>query len=156
MNKYGNELFAGTALYYSRYRSLYPATLIRLLIKKFALDGTGQMLDLGCGDGRLALRFVDWFERIVGIDQEAEMIQQAVHLQQESRFSNMEWFLGDLDNYKTNHEETFKLVTIAKAFHWMDREKHLNCCLVWFHQEAVSQLLILLPPKSRLVCGNSK
>lgn len=126
MQKYGDELFAGTALFYSRYRPLYPASLIRFLIQRFALDGTGQMLDLGRGDGRLALRFVDWFEKIMGIDQEAEMIQQAIHLQQETRFSNTKWFLGDLENYNTNHKEKFKLVTIAKAFHWMEREKTLE------------------------------
>ena len=68
MKDYGEDLFKGTAWYYSRYRPLYSASLIRFLRSKFSLDGNGHMLDLGCGDGRLSLRFSDWFEKIVGID----------------------------------------------------------------------------------------
>ena len=66
MTDYGKDLFEGTAWYYSRYRPLYPASLIRYLIGNFPLDGKGQMLDLGCGTGQLAFKFSDWFEGIVG------------------------------------------------------------------------------------------
>ncbi len=62
MTDYGDELFKDTAWYYSRYRPIYPASLIRYLIDKFSLDGNGRMLDLGCGTGQLAFRFADWFE----------------------------------------------------------------------------------------------
>lgn len=126
MRSYGNDLFSGTARYYSLYRPLYPDTLIRFLIHKFALDGTGQMLDLGCGDGRLALRFVDWFETIVGVDQEPEMIEEARYLQKESRHDNIEWFTGNLEKFNAQQKKTFKMITIAKAFHWMEREKTLE------------------------------
>lgn len=121
MNHYGEDLFKGTARYYSRYRPLYPASLIRFLIDKFSLDGSGQMLDLGCGTGQLAFRFSDWFEKIVGIDTEPEMIKEAILLSKEVRAENMTWFNGDLHTYKEKSDTTFKFVTIAKAFHWMDR-----------------------------------
>ncbi len=58
MTDYGKDLFEGTAGYYSRYRPLYQASLIRYLIGKFSLDGKGQMLDLGCGTGQLGFRLV--------------------------------------------------------------------------------------------------
>ncbi|MGE7673234.1 class I SAM-dependent methyltransferase [Lysinibacillus sp. NPDC094403] len=126
MTNYGDELFKGTAWYYSRYRPLYPASLIRYLIDKFSLNGTGQMLDLGCGTGQLAFRFADWFEGIVGIDTEPEMIQEAIRLGKEFRVDNLEWFNGELDTYKIKFEGNFRFVTIAKAFHWMDREMILD------------------------------
>ncbi|MFJ8064597.1 class I SAM-dependent methyltransferase [Psychrobacillus sp. NPDC096426] len=127
MSAYGKDLFKGTANYYSRYRPMYPASLIRFLIEKFSLDGSGQMLDLGCGTGQLAFRFSDWFEGIVGIDTEPEMIKEAIRLSKEIRVENVRWFNGDIDTYKDNSsDETFRLVTIAKAFHWMDREKVLE------------------------------
>jgi ubiquinone/menaquinone biosynthesis C-methylase UbiE len=126
MINYGKDLFKDTAWYYSRYRPLYPATLIRYLIGKFSLDGKGQMLDLGCGTGQLAFRFADWFERIVGIDTEPEMIQEAIRLSKEFRVENLEWFNGDLDTYKGKYNKQCRFVTIAKAFHWMDREEVLD------------------------------
>lgn len=121
MESYGQDLFKGAAKYYSKYRPLYPASLIRFLVKRFTLDGNGKMLDLGCGTGQLALRFSDWFEQIVGIDPETEMIQEAKRLTTELRAENMNWFNGDIDSYRENYDESFRLVTIAKAFHWMDR-----------------------------------
>ncbi len=45
------QFIKGTAWYYSRYRPLYSSALIRYLRFKFSLDGNGNMLDLGCGDG---------------------------------------------------------------------------------------------------------
>jgi trans-aconitate methyltransferase len=126
MTNYGEKLFKGTAAYYSRYRPLYPAALVRYMIHRFSLDGNGNMLDLGCGTGQLALRFSDWFEKIAGVDTEREMIEEAMRLSKEARVENMEWFVGDLDSYKAKHTQPYKLVTIAKAFHWMDREKVLE------------------------------
>lgn len=34
----------------------------------------------------------------------------------------MEWFNGDIEKYKYHYQTTFKLVTIAKAFHWIDHK----------------------------------
>lgn len=121
MVNYGEDLFKGAAIYYSRYRPLYSASLIRFFITRFNLDGSGQMLDLGCGDGRLALRFSDWFEKVVGVDMEPEMIQQAQKLSREYRVENTKWFIGDIEKYKSQSNGEFRFVTIAKAFHWMDR-----------------------------------
>lgn len=126
MINYGKDLFEGTARYYSQYRPIYPASLIRYLIGKFSLDGTGHMLDLGCGTGQLAFRFTDWFEGIVGIDTEPEMILEATRLSKEHRVKNMEFFNGSLDKFKRSSDKTFRFVIIAKAFHWMDREKELE------------------------------
>lgn len=126
MKDYGEDLFKGTAWYYSRYRPLYSASLIRFLRSKFSLDGNGHMLDLGCGDGRLTLRFSDWFEKIVGLDTEPEMIQESARISKEVRVENAEWFIGDIEQYKSKYNTTFRFVTIAKAFHWMDRPKVLE------------------------------
>lgn len=123
---YGESLFKGTASYYSRYRPVYSATLIRFLRSRFSLDGTGNMLDLGCGDGRLTLRFSDWFETIVGIDTEPEMIMEAERLSKELRIENIEWMIGDIERLMNTCDTTFRFVTIAKAFHWMDRPQVLQ------------------------------
>lgn len=124
MNTYGQDLFKGAALYYSKYRPIYPSTLIRFLVKEFSLNGEQNLLDLGCGPGHLTIRFSDWCNKIVGIDLEPEMIEEAKRLQEEIRIGRIEWFNGRLEEYQ--HTDPYHLVTIAKAFHWMDRRKALD------------------------------
>lgn len=125
MKDYGEELFKGTAWYYSRYRPVYPSTLIRFLVDKFQLDGEGRLIDLGCGSGQLALRFTDWFEHIIGVDTEPEMLEEAERLTTEYRAGNMQWIQARAEDIAPGWGD-FRLATIAKAFHWMDRDKVLD------------------------------
>ncbi|WP_226671972.1 class I SAM-dependent methyltransferase [Rossellomorea aquimaris] len=124
MNKYGSELFKGAATYYSKYRPTYPSALIRFLVKEFSLNGEKNLLDLGCGTGHLTIRFSDWCKEIVGIDLEPEMIEEAQRLHGEIRIGQIKWFNGRLEEYQ--HTVRYDLVTIAKAFHWMDRREVLD------------------------------
>lgn len=95
-------------------------------MNRFSLNGQQQLLDLGCGTGQLTTRFSDWCNKIVGIDIEPEMLEEAQRLHDELRIGNIHWFNGTLEKYKTTHFEKFQLVTIAKAFHWMDRPRVLE------------------------------
>lgn len=126
LEKYGEDLFKGAAHYYSKYRPMYPSSLIRYLVNRFSLNGEQQLLDLGCGTGQLTIRFSDWFNKIVGIDTDLEMIEEAQCLHHSLRMGNIHWFNGSLGKYKKDHNEQFELVIIAKAFHWMDRPKVLE------------------------------
>jgi ubiquinone/menaquinone biosynthesis C-methylase UbiE len=125
MNDYGTELFKGTAWYYSKYRPLYPSPLTRFLVNKFSLNGEGRLLDLGCGTGQLTLRFIDWFEEILGVDTELEMLDEAKRLSKENRVYNIKWLQGRAEERATDWG-SFRLILIAKAFHWMDRETILE------------------------------
>ncbi|WLR42094.1 class I SAM-dependent methyltransferase [Bacillus carboniphilus] len=68
----------------------------------------------------------DWCQKIVGIDIEPEMIAEAKRLHQQIRIGSIDWFNGTPEQYKEQFDEPFHLVTIAKAFHWMDRPKVLD------------------------------
>ncbi|WP_339315975.1 class I SAM-dependent methyltransferase [Paenibacillus sp. FSL R10-2734] len=125
MNEYGPDLFKGTATYYSEYRPQYPSSLIRFLIHKFSLNGEGRLLDLGCGTGQLALRFSDWFEEILGVDTEQEMLDEAIRLSNNYRVDNFRWLQGRAEEL-ANDWGSLRLTIMAKAFHWMDRESILE------------------------------
>ena len=126
LEKYGTDLFKDAASFYSRYRPMYPSSLIRFLVEQFSLNGEQNLLDLGSGTGQLTVRFSDWCNKIVGIDIEPEMINEAKRLHQELRLEKIQWFNGTLEQYKELHNDQFAIVTIAKAFHWMDRPRVLE------------------------------
>ena len=140
MIDYGADLFKGTAWYYARYRPLYPASLVRYIVDKFSLDGEGRLLDLGCGTGQLALRFQDWFDDIVGIDPEPEMLDEARRLSIDNRVDNVQWLQGKAEE-QANDLGTFRLITIAKAFHWMDRETVLE--MLYHHTDAHGGIAVI-------------
>ncbi|MCA0970239.1 class I SAM-dependent methyltransferase [Halobacillus litoralis] len=127
MKEYGNELFKGAAPYYAKYRPVYPSSLIRAVVKRFSLDGSQHLLDIGCGTGQLTVRFAGWCERITAIDQDSGMIKEAVRIHNELRTGKIDWQQETLSSYLSqNKDQLFDLVLMAKSFHWMDRQETLN------------------------------
>lgn len=58
-----------------------------------ALDGAAEVLDLGCGPGRIARALAARVRRVVALDVSAEMLAQA--RVRNPRLANVEWLLGD-------------------------------------------------------------
>jgi len=69
------NLFRGTAADYDRYRLGYPDALISYLRTDLALDGTGRLLDLGCGTGQVARALRPYFADVWAVDAESDMIE---------------------------------------------------------------------------------
>ncbi|MBW4690899.1 MAG: class I SAM-dependent methyltransferase [Lyngbya sp. HA4199-MV5] len=122
---YDPTLFQGAAWYYARYRSRYPQTLFDLLADRFHLDGTGRLLDLGCGAGLVAIPFSSQFTEVVAIDPDAEMLQAAEAEANETGVTNIRW-LRDRAESVSDALGQFKLVTFGRSFHWMQRELLLD------------------------------
>lgn len=123
MTNYGENSFEGAAAYYAQYRPVYPAHLIRFLVEKFADNGQQKLLDIGCGTGEISFRLFDWFDEVIGIDTDKEMLCEAMHKKELLRVSNVHFFNGDLAQFLAHQPiAKLQLVTMAKSFHWMDRE----------------------------------
>lgn len=105
------SLFAGTAEWYARYRPGYPPELIERLAAAAGLDGTGRLLDLGTGTGQLAIPLAPYVAAVVAVDPEPDMLAQlpAGIGRRQARAEDVDETWG-----------TFDLVTIGRAFHWMD------------------------------------
>ncbi len=118
---YDPTLFQGAAWHYARYRSRYPQALFDLLADLFQLDGTGRLLDLGCGAGLVAIPLSYRFTEVVAIDPDAEMLQEAEAEAKATGVTNIRWIR---DRAESVSEELgqFKLVTFGRSFHWMQRE----------------------------------
>lgn len=127
MTNYGENLFEGAAAYYAQYRPVYPAHLIRFLVEKFADNGQQKLLDIGCGTGEISFRLFDWFDEVIGIDTDKEMLCEAMRKKELLRVSNVHFFNGDLAQFLAHQSiDKLQLVTMAKSFHWMDREALLH------------------------------
>ena len=76
------DLYSGAARYYTQGRMAYPPELAERLTELLGLDGTGRLLDVGCGPGSLTLLLADRFASAVGVDADAGMLAEAERLAQ--------------------------------------------------------------------------
>lgn len=116
--RYDETLYAGSAEYYARGRMPYPQALADALRGAVGLDGSGRLLDVGCGPGPLTHLLAPLVAEAVGVDADADMVRVAarnaagnerfVHLRAEALPAG----LG-----------TFRIVTLAQSFHWFASEE---------------------------------
>lgn len=119
------DLFAGTARYYARHRPGYPDVVLGRLRAAFDLDGTGRLLDLGCGTGELSRPLHRDFEEIVGLDPSPDMLAEAQRQSAEAGISNIRWLCLPAEDI-SEALGRFRLVTLGNAFHWMRQDEVLG------------------------------
>ena len=128
MSEQSPDLFAGTATYYARYRPPYPDALFQHVVERFGLDGTGRLLDVGCGTGQLAIPFASHFAEVAGLDPDPGMLAEAARGAREAGVRNARWIQGRDEDLQRLSEEIgrVRLATFGRAFHWMERDAILR------------------------------
>ncbi len=121
----GSGLFAGTAWHYARYRPGYPPAFLDDLTQRLGLDGTGRLLDLGCGTGQLKLPLAAHVAQAGSMDPEPDMLTEARRQAREQAIANVSWIQGSSADLPGDLGH-FRLVTMGRCFHWMDREQVLT------------------------------
>jgi 2-polyprenyl-3-methyl-5-hydroxy-6-metoxy-1,4-benzoquinol methylase len=124
------DLFAGTAEHYARYRIPYPAVLLEGLVASAKITGAGRLLDLGSGPGRVAVPMARFFDEVVAVDQEPEMIKVGLQQCERSGVRNVCWKLGRAEDFEAS-PGSFEMITIGEAFHRMDRPLVARRALEW-------------------------
>lgn len=87
------------------------------------LDGTGRLLDVGCGPGVLAVELAALFDEAVGLDPDADMLTEAVHHAERQQTTNVRWVRGLAEQLPDLDLGGFRLVTFGLSFHRTDRER---------------------------------
>lgn len=93
----------------------YPPTLADALRDELGLDGTGRLLDVGCGPGSLTHLLAPLFAEAVGVDASAAMLREA-----EAEAAPNERFVHARAE-ALPELGTFRAITLAQSFHWMDQ-----------------------------------
>jgi SAM-dependent methyltransferase len=111
--------FASTVPFYARCREPFPPAFFFTVAESLALRRDMRLLDAGCGPGLLAIGFRPYVGSCVGVDPEPGMIRAAQAAASEAgvQVRLIEGRLEDLSETL----ETFDLVTIGRALHWMNR-----------------------------------
>jgi SAM-dependent methyltransferase len=121
---YDPERFKQAARYYATGRPTYPKLLAQRVADLVGLSGTENVLDLGTGPGFLALDFAPRARAVTAIDPSTDMLAAA---SQNAERARLRIRLVKSSSYELGpHLGRYKLVTIGRAFHWMDRAPTLQ------------------------------
>lgn len=113
-------LYAGSASHYSSGRVPYPPQLVTALVDALGLDGTGRLLDVGCGPGSLTLLLAPYVAEAIGIDADPDMLAEADRLARLLQVPNTHWRHLRGEDLPADLAPV-DLVIFAQSFHWMDR-----------------------------------
>ncbi len=115
-------LYAGSARFYATGRVAYPAELVDVLVDALALDGSGRLLDVGCGPGSLTLLLASHFAEAIGVDADPDMLAEAAQLAEEQNVRNVSWQQLRAEELPAGLPPV-RVATFAQSLHWMDRRR---------------------------------
>lgn len=116
------DLFAGTAAAYATYRRPYPPAVVTHLVERCGLDGHGRLLDAGCGTGQVFQVMAQYFDDVLAIDPDPDMVVHA-------RRAIADLGLANVDVRQMRAEDLSAAVAPLRAaifgasFHWTDRPR---------------------------------
>ena len=120
---YDPHRFQSAAGFY-HHRLFYPDRLIRRVIALTGLAPGEAVLDLGTGPGLLAVPFAAAGMAVTAADPEPLMLDAAAAAAQAANVTVSLWQGGSYE--LTPQMGPYRLVTIGRAFHWMDRAATLD------------------------------
>ena len=117
---YDPTIYLGSAAHYRCGRPAYSPGLEGFLTREAGLDGSGRLLDGGCGPGVLTVRLAHLFGEAVGLDPDADMLAEGARAARERGITNIRWVRGLAEDLPAAAPGPYRLVTFGTSFHWTD------------------------------------
>jgi len=121
--RYDPTIYLGSAAHYRDGRPAYSPELEAVLTYEAGLDGTGRLLDAGCGPGVLTIRLAHLFEQAVGLDPDADMLAEGCRAAGEKGAMHIRWVQGLAEDLPAVAPGPYKLVTFGQSFHWTNEQQ---------------------------------
>jgi len=99
------------------HRPQYPAQLYQSLAERGSSHK--RLLDLGCGEGKIARPMARVFDEVIAVDPSANMIALGQTLEN-GQAENIRWIETTAEDAPLDGQ--FDLVTFAASIHWMSPE----------------------------------
>jgi len=112
--------FDAAATFYA-YRPDYPKAFYEELRGRLGHLESGRVLDLGCGDARVAVHMADWGPEVLAIDLSERMLIAAARRVRGLRNPGVHFLRGDATRLPSP-AGVIDAVLIGQAFHWMRKE----------------------------------
>ena len=118
---YDPTLYEGSAPYYARGRPPYSRELVATLMAEVGLDGTGRLLDVGCGPGILTVELAPSFAEAIGLDPDADMLAEGARRAREAGVDNIHWVEAAAEAIPMLGLGPCRLVTFGQSYQWTDQ-----------------------------------
>jgi SAM-dependent methyltransferase len=120
---YDPTIYRGAAAHYRYGRPPYSPQLEAALTEELGLDGTGRLLDGGCGPGILTVRLAHLFEEAVGLDPDPDMLAEGRRAAAQLRIADIRWVRALAEELPAAAPGPYRLVTFGQSFHWTDEPR---------------------------------
>src|SRR5215217_2691102 len=120
---YDPTIYQGAAPHYRYGRPAYSPQLEAVLSEELRLDGTGRLLDAGCGPGILTVRLARLLEEAVGLDPDPAMLAEGRRVAEEWGITNIHWVQARAEELPSAAPGPYRLVTFGQSFHWTDEAR---------------------------------
>ena len=120
MVRYDPTIYDGAAVHYRSGRPAYSPGLEGLLAEELGLDGSGRLLDVGCGPGILTVRLARLFGEAVGLDPDPEMIAEGRRAAEDRGTANITWVQAMAEDLPGAAPGPYRVVTFGSSFWWTD------------------------------------
>jgi SAM-dependent methyltransferase len=120
---YDPTIYEGAAKHYRAGRAPYSPQLEAVLAKELGLDGSGRLLDGGCGPGILTVRLAHLFEEAAGLDPDPDMLAEGRRVAAKLGITNVRWIQALAEDLPEAAPGPYRLVAFGSSFHWTDEAR---------------------------------
>jgi SAM-dependent methyltransferase len=119
---YDPTFYRGSASHYLSGRPPYSRELLPVLSAALELDGSGQLLDVGCGPGVLAVDLAPGFGSVTAIDPDEAMLDEARCYSAACRRASIRWKQATGEDIPQLGLDPVRVATFGQSLWWMNRE----------------------------------
>src|ERR1700751_604833 len=120
MVRYDPTIYDGAGVHYPYGRPAYSPGLEAVLAEELGLDGSGRLLDTGCGPGILTVRLPPLFEEAGRLAPDPDMLAEARRATGARGIANIRWVQALAEDLPSAAPGPYRLVTFGQSFHWTD------------------------------------